>query len=333
MEKENNLKITSSPHFHSGESTSKIMWSVVICLIPAGAWGVYNFGLQALLVLFVSIGSAMLTEFIITTLLKKKHTLFDGSAFLTGLLVGFNMPPSIPGFIPIIASAFAIAVVKHTFGGLGRNWMNPALAGRVFAMFCWTEEMTQWAPSLISPQIVSGATSVDAVSTATPLKIGAEKFLASWSYLDLFIGKIPGCIGEISALLLLIGTLYLFIKKIITWEIPVSYIGVFLILTWIFGAVPGGGKFFSGDILFHFLSGGLILGAFYMATDMVTSPISWQGMLIYGAGCGFLTFLIRIFGGFPEGVSLAIIFMNIFVPIINRLIKPKKFGYVKEKKQ
>jgi Na+-translocating ferredoxin:NAD+ oxidoreductase subunit D len=324
MEKENNLKITSSPHFHSGESTSKIMWSVVICLIPAGAWGVYNFGVQALLVLLVSIGSAMLTEFIITTLLKKKHTLFDGSAFLTGLLVGFNMPPSIPGFIPIIASVFAIAVVKHTFGGLGRNWMNPALAGRVFAMFCWTEEMTRWSPSLIGP---------DALSGATPLKMGVEKFLTAGTYLDLFLGRIPGCIGEVSVLLLLIGTVYLFIKKIITWEIPVSYIGVFCILTWIFGAVPGGGDLFTGDILFHFLAGGLILGAFYMATDMVTSPLSWQGMLIYGAGCGFLTFLIRIFGGFPEGVSLAIILMNIFVPLINRLIKPVKFGYVKEKKQ
>ncbi|MBN2439694.1 MAG: RnfABCDGE type electron transport complex subunit D [Spirochaetales bacterium] len=324
MEKENNLKITSSPHFHSGETTAKIMWSVVICLIPASAWGIYNFGLQALLVLLVSIGSAMLTEFIITTLLKKKHTLLDGSAFLTGLLIGCNMPPAIPGFIPVIASVFAIAVVKHTFGGLGRNWMNPALAGRVFAMFCWTKEMTTWSPSAVTP---------DAFTGATPLAVGAGEFLKSGTYLDLFLGTIPGCIGEVSALLLLAGAIYLFFKRIITWEIPVSYIGVFLILTWIFGGSSADGGLFRGDILFHLLSGGLILGAFYMATDMVTSPLSGKGMLIFGAGCGLLTFLIRIYGGFPEGVSLAIILMNIFVPLINRLIKPVKFGYVKEKKQ
>lgn len=300
------------------------MWSVVVCLVPAAVWGVYNFGLKSLLVLLVSIGAATGTEFLITALQKKKSTLFDGSAFLTGLLVGFNMPPAVPGFIPILASVFAIALVKHSFGGLGRNWMNPALAGRVFAMFCWTGEMTTWSAPLSSP---------DAFTGATPLALGTEKFLGTGSYLDLFLGRISGCIGEVSALFLLLGTIYLFIKKIITWEIPVSYIGSFTILTFIFGGIPEGHGIFSGDIFFHLLSGGLILGAFYMATDMVTSPLTWKGMLIFGTGCGFFTFLIRIFGGFPEGVSLAIILMNIFVPLINRCTKPLKFGLVKENKK
>jgi len=322
MKNESSLQITPAPHFHSGDSTAKIMWSVVLCLFPAAAWGVYNFGIEALFVLLVSINSAVITELIITTALGKKPTLLDGSAFLTGLLVGFNMPPSVPGFIPVLASVFAIAVVKHTFGGLGRNWMNPALAGRVFAMFCWTGDMTTWSAPLTLP---------DAFSGATPLKLGAAEFLKTGSYLDLFLGKIPGCIGEVSALLLLAGTVYLFIRKIITWEVPVSYIGTFIILTWVFGGLLPGSGFFHGDIIFHLLSGGLILGVFYMATDMVTSPMTPKGMLIFGAGCGFLTFLIRIFGGFPEGVSLAIIFMNIFVPLINRYTKPIKFGYAKDK--
>ena len=324
MEKGNNLYIAPSPHFHYGESTAKIMWSVVICLIPAAGWGVFVFGIQALFILLVSIGSAVLTELIITILIKKKPTLGDGSAVLTGLLIGFNMPPSVPGFIPVVASVFAIAVVKQSFGGLGRNWMNPALAGRVFAMFCWTENMTSWSPPIPFS---------DAFTGATPLAQGAAEFLKTGSYLDLFLGRIPGCIGEVSALLLLVGAVYLFIKGIITWEIPVSYIGTFIVLTWVFGGFASGDGAFSGDIIFHLLSGGLILGAFYMATDMVTSPLTWKGMLIFGAGCGFLTFLIRFFGGYPEGVSLAIILMNIFVPLINRLIKPRKFGYVREKKK
>jgi electron transport complex protein RnfD len=323
MENQTALRITSSPHFHDRDSTAKIMWSVVLCLLPAGAWGVYNFGWQALAVLLISIAAAMLTECIIMAF-QKKFTLFDGSAFLTGLLVGYNMPPSVPGFIPVAASVFAIAVVKHTFGGLGRNWMNPALAGRVFAMFCWTEEMTRWSAPLSAP---------DALSSATPLKQGAVQFLQKGSYLDLFLGRIPGCIGEVSALLLLLGAVYLFIRKIITWEIPVAYIGTFIILVWVFGGIPVSGHIFKGDIFFHFLSGGLILGALYMATDMVTSPVTWKGMLIFGAGCGFLTFIIRCFGSFPEGVSLSIIIMNIFVPLINRLTKPVKFGYVKEVKK
>lgn len=326
MENQSELLISSSPHLKSPDSTSSIMWTVAACLVPAGIWGVYVFGLTSLFVLIASIGAAVLAELVMNALLKKENTLFDGSAFLTGLLIGFNMPPEIPLFIPMLSSVFAIVVVKQTFGGIGRNWMNPALAGRVFALFCWTGEMTTWTnPSTWAPAVSSA--SIDAATAATPLTIGSAKFLQMGTYWDLFIGNIAGCIGEVSALLLLLGALVLFFKKIITWEIPVAYIGVFALLSWIFG---GGETFFSGDVLFHFLSGGLILGAFYMATDMVTSPLTGKGMLIFGAGCGLFTFLIRFYGGFPEGVSLAIILMNILVPTINNITKPVRFGLVKE---
>jgi len=368
MEDFGKLLVTSSPHMREGSTTSKIMWSVSLCLVPAGIWGVYVFGLYSLVVLFTSIIASMLTEFIIEVLLKKEVTLYDGSAFLTGLLIGYNMPPSIPLYIPIVGAVFAIGVVKHTFGGLGRNWMNPALAGRVFVMFSWTGPMTTW----LVPH-TRGIT--DAVTGASPLGFvktglltlkghvnGPLDFLAqngypfthtdisvtSWlnehifsiwggsihnGYIDLFLGNIPGCIGEISTLLLLVGAVYLFAKKIITWEIPVSYLGTFGILVWVLGGLRFGMGWFHGDVLFHLLSGGLILGAFYMATDMVTSPLTRKGMIYYGIGIGFFTYLIRFFGSFPEGVSLSIILMNIFVPLIDRLTLPVKFGFVKEVKK
>ena len=359
-----NLKVSISPHIHEPLSTTRIMWTVTLCLIPAAAWGVYVFGLSSLGVLVTSILAAVITEAIIGAIMGK-FTLNDGSAFLTGLLIGMNMPPVIPAYIPAIASIFAIAVVKWSFGGLGTNWMNPALAGRVFVFFSWTGDMTSWKAPITWP-------SADAVSGASPLGFIKSKLLnftgsaqgsmdflgqqdyphtqmdqgvTEWlnsvifhplkanlpeGYIDLFVGNIPGCIGEVSALFLLLGTIYLFAKKIITWEIPVAYIGVFGALVWIFGGTRFGGGFFSGDILFHLLSGGLILGVFYMATDMVTSPLTRNGMLIFGAGAGFFTFLIRIYGSFPEGVSLAIILMNIFVPLINRYTGPERYGIEKK---
>jgi electron transport complex protein RnfD len=274
------------------------------------------------------------TEYIITRL-QGRSTLHDGSAFLTGLLIGFNMPPTVPAFIPVIASVFAIAVVKQTFGGLGRNWMNPALAGRVFVLFSWTSQMTTWKLPRFTwiSALLGGSdamTAVDAVTGPTALSIGAEAFLEQAGYWDMFIGNIPGCIGEVSALLLLLGAVYLFYLGIIRWEIPVSYFASFALLVWLIGGVPGGKGLFHGDVLFHLFAGGLMLGALYMATDMVSSPLSSIGMGIYGVGCGILTFLIRFYGGFPEGVSLAIILMNIVVPLIDRMTKPVKFGFVKE---
>ncbi len=363
-ESKNNILITTSPHLHEGSSTTKIMLAVTICLLPAGVWGVVVFGPRALAVLLVSIGVSVLTELIISRALKRR-TLQDCSALLTGLLVGYNMPPSVPLFIPAVASVFAIAVVKMTFGGLGRNWMNPALAGRVFVTFSWTGPMTTW----LLPRTWGGADAATGASVLGFIKAGLidssggakgpAQFLArgnfphsafdsrltGWlnanlfggsleaGYVDLFVGNIPGCIGEVSALLLLAGSIYLFARKIITWEIPLAYLASFSVLVWVFGGTRFEAGFFHGDVIFHLFSGGLMLGALYMATDMATTPLTSRGMIIFGVGTGFLTFLIRFYGSFPEGVSLAIILMNMFVPLIDRVTKPVKFGHVKEAQQ
>lgn len=354
------LEITSSPQFHDAASTPRIMWSVTACLIPASAWGVYVFGWYALAVLLVSTAAAVLTEAVIARVMNRR-TLFDGSAVLTGLLIGMNMPPEIPFHVPIVASVFAIAVVKWTFGGLGNNWMNPALAGRVFVFFSWTGEMTTWKMPLTLPVAdgTSGATILGAVKSGVVQtgndiglptsylsridypRSGVDASVTSWlndnvleglgislpnGYVDPLLGNIPGCIGEVSALLLMLGAVYLFAKKIITWEIPTAYFLSFAVLTWVFGGTVYGTGFFTGDVLLHILAGGFMLGLFYMATDMVTSPMTTRGMLIYGAGAGLLTFLIRFYGSFPEGVSLAIILMNIFTPIINRYTRPAIYG-------
>jgi electron transport complex protein RnfD len=234
----------------------------------------------------------------------------------------------------VVASVFAIAVVKQTFGGLGRNWMNPALGGRVFVMFSWTSEMTTWtAPRAMGLLGLVGASPADAVSGATPLAGAPADWLARGTYWDLLVGNIPGCIGEVSTLLLLAGAAVLFARGIITWHIPLSYLGALFALTWVLGGLPAGAGLFAGDVLFQALSGGLALGAFFMATDMVTSPLARRGQLWYGAGAGALTFLIRFFGGLPEGVSLAIILMNMAVPVINQLTQPTVFGAPKEARQ
>jgi len=327
------LLVTAAPHLRSRDTTARIMWTVSATLAPAALWGVALFGVQALWVLLASIAAALLTELAFNLALKRS-TLADGSAFLTGLLVGMNMPPAVPGFIPVVASAFAIAVVKQTFGGLGRNWMNPALAGRVFVLFSWTGEMTTWTPPRAMGLLRAlGASPVEAVSGATPLAGSAAEWLARGTYRDLFLGNIPGCIGEVSALLLLAGAIVLFARGIITWQIPCSYLGVFFILTWVLGGLPEGAGLLKGDVVFQAFAGGLMLGAFFMATDMVTSPLTARGQLWYGAGAGGLTFLIRFFGGLPEGVSLAIILMNMAVPLINQLTPPAVFGAVKEARE
>jgi electron transport complex protein RnfD len=323
---------------------------------------VFVFGLSALWVMVAATLAAAVTEWIIARLMGRGNTLYDGSAVLTGFLVGLNMPPVIPAYIPIIGSVFAIAVVKWTFGGLGTNWMNPALAGRVFVFFSWTGHMTSWKMPATLPagaDATSGATILGAVKSGVietggqvgnPNRYldqlgyprsGLDTGITNWlngtileplginmpgGYVDPFVGNIPGSIGEVSALLLLLGTIYLFQRRIITWEIPTAYFATFAVFTWLFGGLPLGTGLFTGDVLFHAFAGGLILGIFYMATDMVTSPMTSKGMLIYGAGAGFLTFLIRIYGSFPEGVSLAIILMNITAPMINRYTQPSIFG-------
>ncbi len=358
-EEQQNL-ISTSPHIKHSANTANIMWSVSACLIPAGVWGIFVFGLQALYVVVVSIAASMAAEMIMARLLRRNMTIGDGSAFLTGLLVGYNMPPAVPLYIPIIASVFAIIVVKWTFGGLGGNWMNPALAGRVFVFFSWTGPMAAWTlPKTINIDGVSGASPLGFIkaglygysggaggpmefleTSGFPHTLFDER-VTGWfrehlfpnihnGYVDLFTGNIAGCIGEVSALFLLLGTIYLFARRIITWHVPVAYLASFGVLTWIFGGLRFGSGFFHGDVLFHLFTGGLILGAFYMATDMVTSPLTGKGMIIFGIGIGVFTFLIRFFGSFPEGVSLAILLMNVFVPLINRLTGPKRFGVQKE---
>ncbi len=357
MSDNSNFIIETSPQIKQSDSTKSVMWVVSLCLLPAGVWGVWIFGPRVITVILASVISAVAAEALMGYL-AKRNTLMDGSAVLTGLLISYNMPPAIPLYIPVVASFFAIFVVKWTFGGLGGNFMNPALAGRVFVFFSWTGHMTRWT----MPDALSG---IDTVTTATPLgflksglldytgtAVSPVSFLVetgyphstldsgitAWfsnnlgldfanGYVDMFLGNIPGSLGEVSVFLLLIGSIYLFARKIITWDIPVSYLLSFGILIWIFGGTRyTGGTYFSGDVVFHIFTGGIILGAVYMATDMVTSPLTGKGRIIFGIGLGFLTFLIRVYGSFPEGVSLAIILMNIFVPMINQYTKPKRFG-------
>ncbi len=331
------LIVTSSPQFHNSDSTFTVMWGVSLALLPATIWGIIMFGLSSVIVLTVSILSALLAEFLLNVIYKKR-TLWDGSAFLTGLLIGLNMPPDLHGFtwlyIPLGASFFAILIVKGAFGGLGNNWMNPALAGRVFVFFSWTKPMTIWELPLDG---ISGATPLGAVksgllgytgSARGPMELLKDLGSVQSSYLDLFLGRIGGSIGEISSLLLLVGALYLIVKKIIRWEIFTTYLISFLLLIWMFDGTRFNAGLFNGDVLFHLFSGGLILGVFFMATDMVTSPLTSKGMVIYGIGCGFLTFLFRVYGSNPEGVSFAIIIMNIVVPLINRYTKPIRFGHL-----
>lgn len=343
-------RVSTSPHFHSGASTKNIMFSVAAALAPACIWGVAVFGLRALLVLLVSVFTAMLTEYLLGKV-SKEFTLWDGSALVTGMLIGMNMSPTIPLFIPVLASFFAIAVAKWTFGGLGANWANPAIAGRIFVFFSFSAAMSSFKLpyALAKVDAVSGATPLSLVKTvvtskdalgATSLKILADNGYGisafaqkiqnltgiSGYHIDAFVGNIPGCIGEVSKLLLIAGGIYLLCRKIITWHIPVAFLGSYAVLTWVFGGIPNGLGFFNGEVIANLFRGGLILGAIFMATDMVTSPITYKGMIIFGVGCGFFTFLFRTFGSLPEATSVAILIMNIATPTINRFCIPKKFG-------
>lgn len=348
-------KVSASPHVHSPMDIRKSMLFVIIALLPSSIWGVYAFGLRALLVLLVSIAASVLTEFLLGRI-DKKNTLGDLSAVVTGLLVGMNMPPQIPLYIPVIASFFAILVVKWTFGGLGCNWMNPALAGRVFVFFSFSSAMSSFsAPRALAADALASATPLGAVktaiaggmtgldyegvlsqlghtSTAFAQSIGSALGISPYT-VDAFIGNVGGCIGEVSSLLLLVGGIFLIASRVITWHIPVVYLGSFAILSWVFGGVRAGLGLFNGEVLMPLFTGGLFLGAFFMATDWVTTPTTKRGEVIFALGCGFFTFLIRYFGSLPEGVSLAIILMNILTPTIDRYVRPKKFGYVKPVKE
>lgn len=310
---ENNLLVNTSPHLHKKESVSRIMWMVVLSLIPTGIAGVYIFGLGALQAIILGVIAAVITEMALQLATKKKITVFDGSAVLTGLLLAYNLPPNVPFWLPIIGSVFSIAIGKQIFGGLGQNIFNPALVGRVFLMASWPKYMTTFTKPM----------NYDAITSATPLAIIKEgKVLEKISYLDLFLGNRGGCIGEVCILALIIGAIFLLVRGYISWHIPASYIITTGLFTYIFGAKV----FFTGDWLFHILSGGLMLGAFFMATDYVTSPLTSKGQIVFGIGCGLLTAVIRFWGGYPEGVSYAILIMNAATPIIDRYTKPRIYG-------
>ena len=308
----NKYIVSSSPHLHTGTTTSRIMLDVIIALIPTAIVGWLFFGLHSVLVTVTAMAAAVAAERIFDIIMKKPNTCRDLSALLTGLLLGLNMPPSIPVWMVVIGSAFAIIIVKQMFGGLGKNFMNPALGARCFMLIAWTGAMTTFREPLM-----------DAVSSATPLAVmkdGAEGALPSIT--QCLIGLKPGTIGEVSALALIAGFIYLLIRKVVSIRIPAAYIISFAVLTFFCGKSAFDVKYLAYQIL----TGGLLLGAFFMATDYTTSPTTPRGMIIFGIGCGVLTFLIRRFGGYPEGVSFSILLMNLAAPLIERYTIPKSFG-------
>lgn len=345
VRKEHKLIVSVSPHVRDEETTSRIMWTVNLSLLPSLLMGLYFFGPRALFVTALCIVSAVFSEYFYQKTIKKKITITDGSAFLTGLLLGMNLPSSLWSFnpflihVPIIGSFVAVVITKQLFGGLGHNIFNPALIGRAFLMISWPKAMSTWS------EPTAAFLAFDAKTTATPLSILKEEGLGNLIevfgdklnlYTQLFLGQRAGSIGETSALALLIGAAFLLYKRYITWHIPISFLGSVAVLAWVFGGKdPNTGKIllFAGDPLFHLLSGGLILGAFFMATDYVTCPSVRKGQIIFGIGCGALTVLIRLKGAYPEGVMFAILLMNCFAPLIDRGFKTKVFGTTKETKK
>ena len=323
------FRVTSSPHIRSGETTQRIMLDVIIALLPALFAGIYYFGMRSLIVTLVSVLFAVATEVAMQKIMKRPVTVDDLSAVVTGILLAFNVPSTAPLWMVAIGSIFAIAIVKHCFGGLGHNFINPALAARAMLLASWPVRMTSSA--FLTP-------GTDAVSSATPLAALKAGMLEGMSgataatatvqtvptIMDLFIGNVAGCIGETSALALLIGGLYLVYRGVISFRIPVAYIGTVAILSFIFGG------FNPYIAVYHIFAGGLFLGAIFMATDYSTSPMTAKGQIIMGLGAGILTTLIRFYGAYPEGVSYSILLMNVATPLIDRFTMTKKFGEVKK---
>lgn len=359
------LILSSAPHIKSDQSLKKIMLFVVLALVPANIFAVYTYGMNALLLIIVSVISAVIAEACVQLLMKRPVTVTDGSAVITGLLLAMNLPPEAPVWMAAIGSFFAIIIVKQLFGGIGFNIFNPALAARAFLMASWPVHMTTaWTNfnpadtgQVLPKNILSNGIALapgmpnaclDAVTQATPLALLKEVpgmladsgcsmndiysiIFSKEIFKSLLIGDRGGCIGETSVILLLIGAIFLLYKKIISWHIPVSFIGIVSVFMFIY--------YYATDfsypvtaVFYQILSGGLMLGAFFMATDMVTSPVTPRGMIIFGAGCGLITSIIRIWGGYPEGVSYSILLMNALVPLIDRYVKPKVFGAVKADK-
>lgn len=324
----NKFFVAPSPHVHGAQSTRSLMRDVLIALLPALAVSTWVYGADVLTVSAIAVVSCVVTEFLIQKfLLGGEPTVSNLSAAVTGLLLAFNLPASIPWWIVVIGSVVAIGVAKMTFGGLGRNPFNPALVGRVFLLIAYPVQMTSF-----SAPVVKGY--ADAFSGATPLaavKSGAVS-VEQADLLNMFCGAVPGSLGEIAAAALIVGGIYLLWRKVITWHIPVAVLGSMAVFAFVMALLNGGGAMLYELPAFHLLAGGALLGAIYMATDYVTSPMTHKGMLIYGAGIGVITMVIRLWGAYPEGMSFAILLMNSVAPLINRYVKPKRFGLTTAKK-
>lgn len=311
--------VSSSPHVKAKDTTSTIMRDVLIALAPAGIFGVYRFGLDAFLLILVCVSSCILTEYLLQRATKKKITISDLSAAVTGLLLAYNLPATLPLWMAIVGSFFAIFVVKFVFGGIGKNIVNPALCARAFLLACYPANMTNFQ--------------VDATTAATPLEILKNTSgSVILSFKDAILGFKGGCIGEVSAILLLVGAVYLIIRKVISLEIPLTFIGTVLIFSLISGRAN---NFFETQSFlngaYEIFIGGLMLGAFYMATDYTTSPLTRNGKIVFGIGCGIITSVIRLFGGYAEGVSYSILLMNLLVPFIDKFTPERIYGGVRKK--
>ena len=356
------LTLAPAPHLGVPLSTARMAWGVSLSLVPAAAWGIFLFGPPALFVLGSSILAALATE-TLSSLLLRRFTLHDGSAFLTGLLVGLLMPPGVPLYVPVVAAGFGIVVVKQTFGGLGKNWMNPALGGVVFALLSWGDTMTRWvAPrgatvsSLVPPlEALRAAVSSATLHARTPLGLlaasgytfsGIDGSVVSWlnthllaplglalppGSFDVLVGHVIGRIGDVSVPLLLAGAAVLLARRIIRWQVPVSYIVTFTVLAGAFGGVASGQGWLAGGPVFHLFSGSLVLGAFFMASDPVTSPLTTSGRWVYGIGLGVLTFFLRFFGTLGDGVAVSLLLGNCAVPLLDRLTQRRGTPRTKEK--
>lgn len=317
------LAVAPSPHIKTPDTTATVMFDVILALLPAFIWGTYVFGTRALAVAAVSIAACIGFEAAAQFLLHRPVTISDLSAVVTGLLLAMNLPVSVPLWMPVVGAFFAIVVVKQIFGGIGKNFVNPALAARVF-LFSWASEMTAFSAdgervTSLAPVLAEG----DIVASATPLASLKTGSLPPETIFDMFLGNHAGCTGEVMSLLLLAGGIFLLVQRVITWHIPVAYIGTVAALTFLFPRYDG---MPLESMLYELLAGGLILGAFFMATDYATSPVTPAGRLIFGVGCGLITVLIRYFGTYPEGVSFSILVMNLLVWYIDKVTMPRRFG-------
>jgi len=317
--------LSSSPHIHSGATTERIMLDVLIALAPAALLAVVLFGWPALLLLSLSVAGCCATEALCQRFMGQAVTLRDNSAAITGVLLALNLPPSLPWWMVLLGAVIAILIGKQVYGGLGHNPFNPALVARVVLLISFPVQMTRWSapsPLLFDLDGITAATPLGEMKSAVMLT-GKLPAALQVGYTDYFLGAMSGCIGEVSALALLLGAAYLLARRVITWHIPASFLVSATLFSGLFWLADSGRY---PNPVFHLFTGGMLLGAFFMATDMVTSPVTPRGMVLFGVGCGILTILIRLFGGYPEGVSFAILLMNATTPLIDRLTRPRVFG-------